>query len=102
MVRPDQFKEHQGRLHRPGPGGGNHHHVAGMDPLDKFFSCSLDAERKTLAYWSREEKRVGAFREQDIAAGVFVHISATSSDWQEGHMGLLPIPLNRSPHSLHR
>jgi hypothetical protein len=73
-----------------------------MDTLDIFFAVRFDTERKTLPYGCDKEKRVGAFHEQDIVAGGFVHISATSSDWQEGHMGLFPIPLNRSPHSLHR
>jgi len=36
-----------------------------------------------------------------ISKGV-IHAMATSSDWQLGQIGFLPIPLNRSPHSLQR
>jgi hypothetical protein len=33
---------------------------------------------------------------------LIVQSSSTSSDWQLGHIGRLPTPLNRSPHSLQR
>jgi hypothetical protein len=39
---------------------------------------------------------------QNIIEKRIVHSALTFSDWQLGHMGCLPIPLNRSPQSLHR
>jgi hypothetical protein len=102
VIGPDQFQKHQGGLDRTRFGCRDHHQITGMDALAVFFMTGLDAERKILTDNCHEKKRVGTLHVQDIVANGNVHISTTSSDWQEGHMGRLPIPLNCSPQSLHR
>jgi hypothetical protein len=102
MPGPDQFHQHECRLDRPAFGSRDHDHIPGQDPLAEFFRGRLYAEGELfLCLPDKQEGVISPDEQQPILKGI-LHAADTSSDWQLGQMGFFPMPLNRSPHSLHR
>jgi hypothetical protein len=99
---PDEFHQHQGWFERPAFRGGNGNNIARHDTLAEFFRGCLYAEGELILCPADKQKGVISPDEQKRVLKGVVHAADTSSDWQLGQMGFLPMPLNRSPHSLHR
>jgi len=102
VISTDELEEDEGRLNGTPLWRGNNDQFAGRHPLAIFLAEGLDAKRKRFLNLCNEEKRVVPPDKQNIIEKRIVHSALTFSDWQLGHMGCLPIPLNRSPQSLHR
>src|SRR5512137_880661 len=102
MEGPYQINEHQGWLNGPAFRSGDHNKVACLNTLNILILSCLYTKTKILLHESHEQKRLFSLNEQILIIESVDHASATSSDWQLGQIGFLPIPLNRSPHSLQR
>ena len=100
-VPADELEEHPGRLRLPALGRRDADEVVGEDPLTALAAEGLDAKGELLEGPSREEKRTVALDEEDPVAERIPHSGATSSDWQLGHIGCFPTPLNFSPQLRH-
>jgi len=102
MPGPDKLKQHTGRLHRPTFRCGNNNEITRAHTLAIFSLERFNAQGEPVPDDPGKQKRFFSANQEQIVSQGNVHISATSSDWQLGHIGRLPIPLNRSPHSLQR
>jgi hypothetical protein len=102
VIRPDKVHQQQCRLERPAFGSRNHDNVAGHDSLAEFFrGCLYTKSELLLCLSDKQEGGIPPDEQQPVLKGV-LHAADISSDWQLGQMGFFPMPLNRSPHSLHR
>src|SRR5512136_2207418 len=102
MVGPHQIYEHQGWLNGLAFRSGDHNKVTCLNPLNILILSCLYTKTKIILHDSHEQKRFFSLNEQGLITESMDHASATSSDWQLGQIGFLPIPLNCSPHSLQR
>ena len=102
MPGPDEFHQHQCRFDCTSFGSRDNDNVARLDTLAEFFRGGFYTEREpVLCLSDQQEGAVSPDEQQPILKGIF-HTAEISSDWQLGQMGFFPMPLNRSPHSLHR
>jgi hypothetical protein len=102
VICPDKVHEHQRRFDCPAFGYRDNDNVTLPDPLAEFFRGCLYAEREPVLCFSGKQEGVSSLNEQKLVPEGILHAAAISSDWQQGQMGFFPMPLNRSPHSLHR
>jgi len=97
----DELEEHPRRFGVAPLGGRDRDQVARRDRLGVLTLEGLDIEREIGERPSRDEKRPVPLDEEDPFAERVPHSGATSSDWQLGHMGCFPTPLNFSPQLRH-
>ena len=102
VVTPHKFNEHDTGLWVPSFRGGDYDEVSWIDSLAVLAGLCLDTQGKPCIRPCNNQKRGICSDQQEFVIREGDHSSATSSDWQLGHMGFLPMPMNRSPHSLHR
>lgn len=83
--------------------------ITGIHTLDYLFGVGLDQKREFFKGSGNYEKRRGSTDDDRPVTsewnmkitGHLSYISVTSSDWQVGHIGCFPIPVNVAPQSLH-
>jgi len=99
---PDEFHQHQCRFDCTPFRCGDHDNIAGLDALAEFFRGCFYAEREpVLCFSDKQEGAVPRMSSSPSSRGYFIlqkyHPTGSWDRWV-----FFPMPLNRSPHSLHR